>query len=115
MKNNIISPLIQAKTNKAWYGGDLLPMRLKDKAPEDQFDESTDEFSKFLGKNLGISPYKINYVLDQYSGVIGDIGLPAITKEAEQGNGVIGKAFAPLTDKFTTDSVLKKSKSIRLL
>lgn len=110
IENNIFSPLLQAATNKAWYGGELLPMRLKDKAPADQFDESTDELSKFIGKNLGISPYKINYVLDQYSGVIGDIGLPAITKEAEQGNGVLGKALSPLVDKFTTDSVLKNQK-----
>jgi hypothetical protein len=103
--NNIISPIVQAATNKTWYGEDLVPTRLQDLPANEQYDESTDEISKWLGENTGISPYKINYLLDQYSGVVGDVVLPSLTTDAERGDG---NAFtAPLLDKFTTDPVMK--------
>ena len=48
-------------------------------------------FSKAVGKALGISPKKLNYVLDQYSGVLGDFLLPVLTPQAER--GMFEKAF----------------------
>ena len=111
-ESNIFAPLIQAKNNKTWYGTDLVPKRLqtnkKDgtKIPaKDQYDASTDKMSIWLGKKLNISPYKINYVIDQYSGGIGDMVLPTMTEEAQsKSDSVIGKMIAPLKDKFSADS-----------
>ena len=104
-ESNIFAPFIQAKNNEAWYGGDLVPTRLQDKPAAEQYDASTDKFSIWLGDKLNISPYKINYVLDQYSGGIGDMILPTITEEAQSGtDSKIGTALAPLKDKFTADS-----------
>ena len=61
-----------------------------------------------FGQENNISPYKINYVLDQYSGAIGDYILPYLTQEAESGNdSFTGKLIAPVKDKFTVDSTLK--------
>ena len=46
--------------------------------------------------------------MDQYGGVLGDTFLPMMTPEAERGNaGLLGDMIAPISDKFTTDSVLK--------
>lgn len=108
-ENSIIAPLVQAYTNKTWYGDDLVPTRLQDLPEEEQYDETTDELSIWLGKKLGASPYKINYVLDQYSGAIGDIGLPIITVQATNGidNKVLSGLASPWLDKFTTDSTMK--------
>ena len=103
LTNNIFSPLIQAygsENGEAWYGGDLVPSRLQDKPAGEQYDETTDEFSKWLGDKLNISPYKLNYVIDQYSGGIGDLVLPTITEEASSD----GSLLAPLKDKFTANS-----------
>ena len=100
LKENILSPIVQAVNNEAWYGGDLVPTRLQNKPKAEQYDEGTDEFSKWLGKQLNISPYKINYVIDQYSGGFGDLILPMITDEAKSD----GTLLAPLKDKFTTNS-----------
>lgn len=100
LESNIFAPLLQAYNNETWYGGDLVPTRLQDKPVEEQYDESTDEFSKWLGQNIGISPYKINYVIDQYSGGIGDLILPTITEEAQSD----GSLLAPIKDKFTANS-----------
>ena len=106
--NNIFAPLTQAfgsENGEAWYGGDIVPYRLQKEKPEDQFDEKTDEFSKFLGKMLKVSPKKVNYVIDQYSGGVGDIVLPLITKEATSNtNNPLGIALAPIKDQFVVDS-----------
>jgi len=108
VEDNVFAPIAQAVSNKTWYGDDLIPTRLQNEPIEEQYDESTDKLSIFLGQKLGISPYKINYVLDQYSGGVGDVLLPMITQQAENGSGTIGeKLIAPLTDKFSVDSVMK--------
>jgi ribosomal protein S18 acetylase RimI-like enzyme len=108
IENNVLSPIIGAATNTTWYGDDLVPTRLQDEPTTEQFDESTDKLSIFLGEKLGISPYKINYVLDQYSGGIGDVFLPMMTQQAETGTDSLGEnLIAPLTNKFTVDSVMK--------
>lgn len=100
LDENILSPLIQAFNNEAWYGGDLVPSRLQNLPAKEQYDEGTDKLSIFLGQLTGLSPYKINYVLDQYSGGIGDLLLPTITEEATSD----GSLLAPIKDKFVVNS-----------
>ncbi|MDN0032240.1 hypothetical protein QVN85_04930 [Oscillibacter valericigenes] len=81
---------------KTWYGGNIESQRLQNYAPGQRYDSSTDIFSKWLGGKLNLSPKKINYILDQYSGVVGDFVLPLLTPQAER------NAFAKA---FTVDSV----------
>ena len=108
LDNNIISPLVQTMvTEKTWYGDDLVPTRLQDMPAAEQYDETTDAISKWIGEAAGkigidISPYKVNYLLDQYSGGVGDIALPYLTPAADGGG--LGAAFR---DKFVTDSTMK--------
>lgn len=106
-ENNLFSPLVQAITNEAWYGGDIVPTRLQDLPSKEQYDETTDSISIWLGQITGISPYKINYVLDQYSGFIGDYTMPYLTQEAESGSDTfLGNLIAPISDKFTVNSTM---------
>lgn len=98
VKDNVFAPIMQVATNKAWYGGNIVPTRLENQLPKNQYDEKTDKISMWLGENLNISPIKINYLIDQYSGGIGDVILPMLTPKAE--NNII-------VDKFTTDSIQK--------
>lgn len=107
-ESSLIAPLKQAAKNETWYGGELVPTRLQNLPNAEQYDESTDSISIWLGEKLNISPYKINYVLDQYAGAIGDYTLPFLTQQAESGtDSVSGKLLAPIKDKFTADSVFK--------
>jgi hypothetical protein len=82
---NIATAWTQAKlTNPdnpgtTWYGGNIETDRLQNYRPEDRYDEKTDELSKAIGKLFKVSPKKVNYLLDQYTGVIGDLLLPLIT------------------------------------
>lgn len=102
LENNLIAPIVQAYTNKTWYGDDLVPTRLQDVPVAEQFDETTDSLSKWLGEATNTSPYKWNYLLDQYTGGFGDMVLPYLTTEADGGG--LGAAFR---DKFVSDPVLK--------
>lgn len=105
--NNILAPIMQVKNNKAWYGDEILPTRLQDLPAAEQYDESTDAISKWLGEKTNTSPYMLNYVINQYSGGLGDVFLPMLTPEAERGDDTaLGNLFAPFKDKFTTDSVM---------
>ena len=107
VNDNILSPIIQAYNNETWYGEDLVPTRLQDLPAAEQYDESTDALSKWLGETFNVSPYKLNYLLDQYSGGVGDVFLPMMTPEAERGNdSLLGNMIAPFKDKFTTDSTM---------
>ncbi len=98
LEDNIVAPIKAVASNKTWYGSDLVSSRLQKELPKNQYDETTDEFSKWLGNKLNKSPKKINYLLDQYSGGIGDILLPMITPQAKDNVFI---------DKFTTNSILK--------
>ncbi len=105
LDNNVISPIIQVANNEAWYGGDLVPTRLQKMPDAEQYDESTDMLSRWLGEIFDYSPYKINYLIDQYSGGLGDVLLPMMTPEAESdGDSITDYLFAPLKSKFTTNS-----------
>ena len=97
LTSNIASALFEAQLfdpsspGRTWYGGDIENQRLQSYAPGQRYDSSTDVFSKAVGGALGISPKKLNYVLDQYSGVVGDFLLPLLTPQAER--GMFSKAF----------------------
>ena len=80
----IFSPITDAKTNTTWYGGQIEGRQFENLAPEDRYDESTSSIAIWLGKTFGVSPKKVHYVIDQYSGILGDLVLPRTTKKAER-------------------------------
>lgn len=97
LTSNIFSALVSSQLlnpkspGRTWYGGDIENQRLQSYAPGQRYDSSTDIFSKAVGGALGISPKKLNYVLDQYTGVVGDFLLPLLTPQAER--DMFEKAF----------------------
>ena len=115
-ENNIISPIVDVGRNKSWSGNAIIPQSLEKKKAEKQYNEKTDKASRKISETINKSKiaktlipknYRsamgINYLMDQYSGAIGDIALPMITPKASSKNtNVLTK---PVTDKFTTDAV----------
>jgi hypothetical protein len=89
--NNIFAGFDAMRTNKTWYGGDIVSSYMEEKPDYLQYDESTDAFSIWLGEITrhgkngieGLSPKKVNYLIDQYSGFIGDWLLPTLSKKAD--------------------------------
>lgn len=91
LTDNIFAGITAMSTNKNWYGGDIVSSYMEEKPDYLQYDESTDAFSIWLGEITrhgkngieGLSPKKVNYLIDQYSGFIGDWVLPALSKKAD--------------------------------
>lgn len=125
LTNNLFSGLIQAKSNEAWYGGSIYSdTKYNNKLPLEIYDDKTTELSKGIAKLLynmvGEKKYKqlidkdngndffkvlatpklLDYVIDQYSGIVGDLIMPMLTPYAETNLFV---------DEFTTSSVLKSN------
>lgn len=120
LTNNLFAPLVQASNNEAWFEGNIYSeSKYENMLPVEITDEKTDKLSNTIAKILyDIIPEKtykklsnesalfkviatpklLNYVLDQYSGFIGDLVLPWLTPYAEN-NAII--------DQFTTSSILK--------
>ena len=107
LENNIVSPIVDVKRNESWSGNPIVSDSIKNKKhPEEEYTIKTDEFSKWLGKKLHKSPAKINYLIDQYSGALGDITLPNITKNRKRDiNNPVDIIANPFKDKFTTNAV----------
>ena len=101
---NFLAPFSDVVTNTTWYGGEIESRALQSYAPSERYDESTSSIAIALGKFFNYSPKKIHYLIDQYSGVIGDIILPATTAKAER------DMFSAA---FVVDPVLSNSYSTR--
>jgi hypothetical protein len=95
-ESNILSPVFAVRNNTSWYGGRIEPQRLEKYSPGLRYDESTTGLAKAVGGALNYSPKKIDYLLDAYSGVIGDFAIPLSTPRAERN---------PFTKAFAIDSV----------
>ena len=129
LESNVIAPLLSVANNKSWSGNKIVSDYLNENYdPDLQYDAKTSEISKGIAKGIkfaedktGIntsdfpvigdfmekakSPKNIDYLIDQYSGVIGDIVLPSTTNYAENEDSSSIKALInPLISKFTTNS-----------
>ena len=107
-ENNIFAPAtINLPRNKDFADRTIVPRRLEGYKKSEQYDERTSDVAKWLGEAAaklgindgeGLSPKQIDYIIDSYTGIIGDILIPATT----QGGDVIQKV---VTGPFTVDNV----------
>lgn len=89
---------------KSWSGSPIESSYMSSKLPGERYDSKTDEFSKWLGKKINVSPKKINYVIQQNTGILGDLLLPPMTPKTT-GPNVVSRTTNFLTRRFSTDSV----------
>ena len=107
LDNNVFSPLFAVANNKAWSGNQIESDYLQTLPKGERYDAKTSEFSKWLGKQFGVSPKKTDYLIDQYSGVLGDIFLPSTTNYAESEDSSGYNALVnPLKSQFTVNPTL---------
>lgn len=108
---HVLSPISDAKTNTTWYGGEIVSSRYDNVRPKNQYDSGTSWFAKKLGRVLDISPLKIDYILEQYTGVIGDFVLPMTSDEGLE--SVISSATISFTNQFSVDAIYKNAISTK--
>lgn len=99
-----IELLNKKSQGKSWSGSPIESSYMQSLEPRLRYDSKTDEFSKWLGDKLNVSPKKINYVIQQNTGILGDLLLPAITPKTT-GPNVLSRTTNFLTKRFTTDTV----------
>lgn len=102
LESNILSPIIGVSNNKSWSGSDIVPQRLQNLPKGMQTDENTSSLASTIGGATNTSPKNIDYLIKQYSGVVGQFGLPLLTPKSEQN---------PVASKFVIDSVLSNKTS----
>jgi hypothetical protein len=105
MTSNILSPVTSnLAKNETFSGAAIEPqgMRQDGRSPELMYDDTTSELGKFIGQMIKflpddaqLSPKQIDYLIDAYTGIIGDVILPATTR----GQG----AFSVIGRQFTAD------------
>jgi hypothetical protein len=81
--DNILSPLItDIPSNKDFAGRPIVPEYQKRLSPGLQYDEKTSSFAKKVGEKFpeAISPKQLDYAVKSYLGVIGQVGIPALSE-----------------------------------
>lgn len=98
--SGLIAPVIGLKSNKDFAGRTIVPQSMQDRSKHLQFDEKTSELTKYIAEyankvGIELSPKEMDYLIDSWTGVVGDFLLPATTKGANP--------LSPITNKFTAD------------
>ncbi len=100
-KESIFKGFTDALNNRTWYGGNIVPYAYQALQVDQQYTNTTSKFSRMIAKiipdntNLS-SPMIIDYILKQYTGVIGKLAIPMT-------DDIKGNALGYVKQAFTTD------------
>ena len=102
LTRTILSPVTDVFTNTTWYGGQIENRSMQALPLQERYDQNTSVIAKVLAKlPLGVSPKKWHYLLEQYSGILGDVVLPLTSKNKDL-SGISGLTVNSLeNNKYT--------------
>ena len=113
VNGTIFDAAISTATNRNYYGSKTVPDRMEDWDPTTQYTEETaDVFinaSRWLDETvgIGISPMMIQYLAEQYTGFLGQMAIPALSKDKHTGEmGGIKAAIASVQKRLTSDPLM---------
>ena len=103
----IFAPIKDVKTNTTWYGQSIDKQSDLNKAPSQRYDSKTGVIAKTIGSIFNYSPKKVQYLLEQYTGVVGDILLPLGSQTTSKGTSAnLGdNLMSYITNNMTIDAV----------
>ena len=107
--NFVLNPLIQTQTNTSWTGAPIVPASMENLSPALQYNDQTSWVAKMLGGAFNMSPMKIDYLISQNSGVIGELN-EAVTAGIAKGKadgavaGVGAGIYEFMLSRFVTDT-----------
>ena len=78
----IAAPRGDLRANKDFVDRPIVPKYMENMSPGQQYDEKTSSFAKKLGELYPekVSPKQVDYLVKSYLGVIGQIGIPALSE-----------------------------------
>ena len=100
LDSGMIGPFVGLRSNKDFAGRTIVPQSMQDRSKHLQYDEKTSELTKYIAEyaakvGIELSPKQMDYLVDSWTGVVGDFLLPATTKGAN--------ALSPVTNRFVAD------------
>lgn len=103
----VLEPLLDTAKNTTWYGSPIVPARMESWAASTQYDETTPELFKFLGRVTNTSPLAIQYLAEQYTGFAGQMLIPALSVDENTGElGGLNAAIASAQKRLTSDPLV---------
>ena len=107
-QNSTFAPLLQAATNTSYYGSKIVGTKggkYSDKRL--QYNQDTAQWAIKMGKWFGVSPAKLQYVVQQYTGWLGTYTVPMLDKMFQgDWKGVLPELGTTVEKKFTTDPLV---------
>lgn len=103
LTNNIFSPILNVSSNRTWWGGEIEDAHMKTLPVAERYDSYTSEIGKWAGRTFGVSPKKVDYLIDAYTGIAGDVVLPLSTNPDAEGTDIADKLSAPFKKDFYID------------
>ena len=98
MQGTVFGPAWGLITNQTYYGGKIVGDYLDELSPVSQYDETTNNMFIWLGARLGVSPKRLEYLYDQYTGYAGQL-LMAVT----DGDNALKTTLNAFHKRFTID------------
>lgn len=74
--DTIFNPAISLLSNKNYYGGTIVPSYLEGLPASQQYVDTTPNVFKMAGRLTNVSPLKLQYLMEQYTGFIGQTLIP---------------------------------------
>ena len=107
INSTILDPLISLQTNKNWYGGSIVPSRMSDWDPTTQYTAETPSLFVNMGRAFGVSPMKLQYMAEQYTGFLGQMAIPAMSYDKNTGEiGGLMAAVNAARKRLTSDPLV---------
>jgi hypothetical protein len=96
-------------TNRNWYGSKIIPDRMEGWDPSTQYTEETPDIFVTMGRVLNVSPMALQYLAEQYTGFLGQMAIPAISKDKYTGQMGGFKAMIAAARRRLTSDPLKSN------
>ena len=107
----IFAPIKDIKTNTTWYGQSIDKQSDLNKRPSQRYDSKTGTIAKTLGSMFNYSPKKIQYLLEQYTGIVGDVLLPIGSESTTNGSSAnIGDNLLSIIKNNTSIDAISNNK-----
>lgn len=111
----IFQPMIGIGQNKNWYGSRIVPSRMSEWDKSSQYTEETPDVFVEVSRAIGslspnsplASPMNLQYLAEQYTGFLGQMAIPALSKN--KATGELGGWRAALTGaqkRLTSDPLI---------
>lgn len=107
MGNPVWQAIEGVQNNRNWYGSKIIPTRLENLPASAQYTSETADIFVGAGRVLNMSPLNLQYLAEQYTGFVGQMLIPAISKDENTGElGGWKAAINAAQRRLTTDPLV---------